>query len=162
TKVALPQLRALVVELPDVVECARVVHEDVDGPELLDRATHGRGDGGTIRDVAAHGGRSPSEVTNFFDGLLRVDDALSARRGRERSPAVRLLRKLGLDQDVRDDDIGPRAREGQRIRATESSRAPGDEGDATREIDPEGHGETLLATRQEDLLGDDEALDLGR
>ena len=122
-QVALPQLGALVVELADVVERARVVHEDVDGAELLDRPRDRRSDLLAVGDVAADGERSPPERADLLDGLLRVDEALRPRGGRERAPAVRLLRQLGLDEDVRDRDVRARPGERQRIRATEPARA---------------------------------------
>ena len=52
-QVALPERRLLVGELADVVERARVVDEDVDRAELVDRARDRGGDLVAIGDVAA-------------------------------------------------------------------------------------------------------------
>ncbi len=121
----------------DVVECPRVVHEDVDGAELLDGSRHRRSDLISIGDVAPDGERSPPERANLLDGLLGVHEALCPGRGRERTPAVRLLRQLGLDEDVRDRDVRAGACERQRIRTTQAARAARDERDASGEIDLE-------------------------
>src|SRR5947208_282733 len=72
-EVALPELRALVGELCDVVERARVVDEDVDAAELVDYAVDGRVDLRAVGDVALNRERAPPQRADLFDGRLRVD-----------------------------------------------------------------------------------------
>ena len=142
-QVAFPELRALVVELPDVVERPRVVDEDVDGAELVHGPGHRRGDLLAIRHVAPNRERATAEGANLLDRLLGVHHALCACGGGERAPAVRLLGELRLDQDVRDHDVRPRSSQRQRVGPPEASGAPGDEGDPAAEVDLERHDETL-------------------
>ena len=99
----------------DVVERARVVDEDVDGAEFLDRPRHCVRHLRAVRDVAAHRERATPERPDLLDRLLRVHHPLRARDGCERTPAVRLLGELRLDEDVGDRDVGTRTRERQRI-----------------------------------------------
>ena len=100
---------------------------------------HGRRHLLAVRDVAPNRQRAPPERADLLDGLLRVDHPAGARSGRERSPAVRLLGELRLDEDVRDRNVRPRASERQRVGPAEPARAPRDEGDAPDEIDLESH-----------------------
>jgi hypothetical protein len=76
-----------------------------------------------------------------------VHHPLLPRDGGERAVAVGLLRQLRLDEQVGDDDVGPRARERQRVRTPEPARPAGDERDAPGEVDLDGDAETLNATR---------------
>ena len=59
-EVALPELRRLVAQLPDVVERGRVRDEDVDGAELVDDARNGRGNLLPTRHVALQRERAPA------------------------------------------------------------------------------------------------------
>ena len=91
-EVALPELRALVVELPDVVERARVVDEDVDRAELVDDTGDGGVDLLAIGDVAPHRERAAPQRADLLDRLLGVDHPLRPRgRSRARPSSSRLL-----------------------------------------------------------------------
>ena len=138
-----PQRRLLIGELPDVVECAGVVDEDVDGSQLVDGARNRSSHLLAVGDVAAHGQRSPSEPADLLGGRLGVHEPLRPRHLCERPVRVRLLGQLGLDEEVGDDDVGAGAGECQRVGAPEPARAAGDERDASGQIDLESHGPRL-------------------
>ena len=117
-QVALPELRALVVELTDVVERARVVDEDVDRAEFGHHAIDRGRDLLAVGDVAAHGERAATERPDLLDRRLGVHHPL--RDGRLREHAVLLRRaRVRLDEDVRDRDVRSRAGERQRVRPPE-------------------------------------------
>ena len=141
-KVPLPERRVLVVELADVVERARVVDEDVDGAELVDRAGDRRRDLVAVGDVALDRERAAAHRADLLGGGLRADEALRPRDGRERPVLVRLLRELRLDEQVGDDDVGAGACERQRVHPAEAARAAGDERDPPAEIDLDRHQST--------------------
>ena len=146
-QVALPQLRGLLVELRDVVERARVVHEDVD-----------RANSSTVRATAAS--TSVRSVTSQRTAsallphaldvphrLLGVDEALLARNRRERPVLVGLLGELRLHEQVGDDDVGARARERQCVGPAETSGPAGDERYAAREVDLNRHAARRFPSR---------------
>jgi hypothetical protein len=137
-QVALPELGPLVVELPDVVQRARVVDEDVDRAELVDRPRDRGSDLLPVGHVAAHRERPPPEGADLLDRRLGVHHPLRHGCLRERPVALRGAR-VGLDQDVRDRDVRACPRERQRIGASQAARAPGDERDPTGEVDLERH-----------------------
>ena len=118
-EVALPEIQPLVAELPDVVERARVVDEDVDAAQLLDHTGDGGVDVFAIGDVAAHRERVPSQRADLVDRRLGMHHPLRHRRLGEW--AVRLRRaRVRLDEDVRDHDVSACAGERQRVRAAEA------------------------------------------
>ena len=137
-QVALPELRTLVVELGDMVQRPGVVDEDVDRAELGDDTRHRGVDLLARGHVAAQGEGAPAEPADLLHGLLRIDEPLLLRRGRERAPLRHVL--VGrLELDVRDRDVGPRARQRQRVGAPEPTRPSGHERDAPGEVDRDGH-----------------------
>ena len=113
-----------------MIERAGVVDEDVDGAELLDRPRNRRADLLAVGYVAAHCQRAATERTDLLHGLLGVHEALRPCSRRERAPAVRVLRELGLDEDVRDRDVRAGSSQRERVGATEPARAARHEGDA--------------------------------
>src|SRR3954452_8211072 len=138
-QVALPQLRALIRELCDVVERAGVVHEDVDSAELLDAARDSRVDLRAVGDVALQRERAPAERADLVDGRLGVDHPLRARRPGEHAVALGLLARVRLELDVGDRDVGSGTGERLRVGAPEPARPAGDERDAAGEVDLERH-----------------------
>ena len=92
----------------------------------------------SIGDVAAHGERTTTELADLLDRRLGVHHPLRDRSLRERA-VVRGGARVGLDEDVGDRDVGPGAREGQRVRPPEAARTAGDERDAARKVDLERH-----------------------
>ena len=128
-KVSFPQLRALVVELPDVIERAGVVDEDVDGAELVDGTTDRGRNLIAARHVAPHSKRATPERTDLLDRLLGVNHSLRSRSGGKCAPAVRLLGELRLDEDVGNDDVRSRSSERQRVRPSEPAGPARDQGE---------------------------------
>ena len=137
-EVALPEIEPLVGELADVVERARVVDEDVHRAEVVDDPRDRRVDVGAIGDVAAHGERAPAEATDLLDRPLGVHHPLRDRGLREH-PVVLRRARVRLDEDVGDRHVGPGPGERQRIGPAEAARAAGDECDAARKVDVDGH-----------------------
>ena len=146
-QVALPELRHLVGKLADVVERAGVVDEDVHRAELVDDAPHGLFDLSPVGHVALDRGRAAPERRDLLRGRLRVDEPLRPRRLRERPVSLRLLARVGLDLDVRDDDVGAGARKRQRVGATEPARPAGDERNAPREVDLDAQSRGIRSSR---------------
>ena len=139
-QVALPQLRALVEELRRVVERARVVDQDVDGAELLDDTLHGRGDLLAVGDVALDRSRPAAQTLDLRRRRLGVDDALLLRGLGEHAVALHGLGRLvRLDLDVRDDDVGARPGERQRVRAPEPAEPPVTSATRPLEVDLDRH-----------------------
>ena len=97
--------------------------------ELGDDPRDRRVDLRAVGDVAAHRERAPPEGADLLDRRLGVHHALCHCGLRQ--DAVLLGRgRVGLDEDVRDRDVGARARERQRVGAAQAARAAGDERDA--------------------------------
>ena len=118
-EVAFPELRHLIGKLPDVVERAGVVDEDVDRAELVDHAAHGLFDLCPIGDIALDRRRAPPQVRDLLRRRLRIDEPLRARGLRQRPVTPGVLPGVGLDLDVRDHDVRAGTGERQRIGATE-------------------------------------------
>ena len=114
-EVALPQVEALIAELADVVERAGVVHEDVDGAELVDHQRDRVVDLRAVGDVASHRERAPPERADLLDRRLGVHHPLCDGRLREHAVLTGRAR-VRLDEDVRDRDVGPPARASARRR----------------------------------------------
>ena len=108
-QVALPEVGALLVELGDVVERARVVDEDVHRAELAHGALDRRVDLCAVGHVALERERAPAQLADLVDGRLRVDHSLRARRLGECPVALRVLPGVRLELDVGDHDVGARA-----------------------------------------------------
>jgi hypothetical protein len=108
-------------ELRRVVERPGVVHEDVDGAELLDGAGDCRINLHTLGHVAPDRERSAAHAANLLDRLLGVHETLLARDGCERAVAVGVLRQLRFDEQVGDDDVRAGSGERQRVGPSQSS-----------------------------------------
>ncbi len=143
-EVPLPELDRLVVELADVVERGGVVDEDVDRAELRDDAVDGGGDLLPVGHVTAQRERAAAHVADLVGGGLRVDHPLGPRGGGESAPAVGLLGRLGLHEDVGDRHVRARPRKRQRVRTPEPPRPPGDQGNAAGEVDLDRHVRSLI------------------
>ena len=122
-EVALPELGRLVVELRGVVERAGVVDEDVDRAELLDRACDRRVHLLAVGHVALDRSGAAAELLDLARGRLGVDDPLRFRDLGERPPLCD-VGVVGLDLDVRDHDVGPRAPASARLRARAHASRP--------------------------------------
>jgi hypothetical protein len=146
-QVPLPELRHLVGKLADVVERAGVVDEDVDRAELVDDTLHGLLDLSPVGHVALDRGRAAPQRRDLLRGGLGVDEALGPRRLREGPVFPRLFTRVGLDLDVRDDDVGAGARKRQRVGSTEAPRAAGHEGDAPREVNLDAQSRGIRSSR---------------
>ena len=92
-----------------------------------------------VCDVALDRGGAAPQLGDLLRRRLRVDEALGARCLGERTVALRILARVGLDLDVRDHDIGAGTPERQGVGPAEAARASGDERDAPGEIDLERH-----------------------
>ena len=97
-------------------ERARVVDEEVDAPELVERLLDGALDGGVVADVEGQRQRAAPE---------RLD---LARRVADRARDAR----VGRDGLRGDDDVAPVARERERDGLADAPGCPADEGDLSR------------------------------
>src|SRR6266550_5489524 len=130
-----------------MVERARVVDEDVDRAELVDDSPDCLLDLSTVGHVALDGRRAATEGGDLLRGGLGVDEPLRPRRLSERPVTLRLLARVGLDLDVRDDDVCTGAPKCQRIGSTEPARAAGHERDAPREVDLDAQARGIRSSR---------------
>ena len=143
-EVAFPQIQTLIVDLPHVVQRARVVHQDVDGAELLDRSRHDGIDLVAVGHVALDRGRAAPQSLNLRRGRLRENESLRSRHRRENAVGVRLVRfRSRLHEQIGDHNVRAGPGEGERVGPPESTGSAGDERDPAGEVDLETHGTTL-------------------
>ena len=84
------------------------------------------------------GGGAPAHLTDLLARLLRVHDVLRREQlgeGRLRSLRGLLDRRVQLDEDVGDDDVGAGAGECQAVRPAQAARSSCDDGDLAGQIE---------------------------
>ena len=122
-----------------MVERPGVVDEDVHAAQLVRDGRDCRIDLPPVGDVALQRKRVSSEGADLVDRRLGVDDPLRPRSLCEDAVPVGIAALVGLELDVRDRDVGARAREREGVRAAEPARSARDERDASRKVDLDSH-----------------------